>query len=101
MNRNREVIATLVSEILRLIDSFTKGELPIDRLSADLKGMLAVLDEHADHVWVEELRTQRNQIEVVNAVMQRARRTSMTDVELSEVRDAVLKMRQALVFHEG
>ena len=82
--------------MLRTSQAFEDGELPVDRLSSDLKGIIAALSHIADLEWVERIRTMRNQIELINAIYLNSGRSALTPIERQEVKESLSDLREAL-----
>jgi hypothetical protein len=96
VTESAERVVALVEGMRHAIEAFEAGRLTIDRLSWELKSRLAALDEIADPAWVEELRSIRNQLEVVSAFFIESGRSTLTDEERAEVESAVHNIQVAL-----
>jgi hypothetical protein len=95
---NDQVLA-LVEDMRKAVVRFEAGDLSIHRLSWDLKSRVAALDGIADLQWVEQLRTMRNEIELINAVSIESGRSALTDTERREACDILKGLKVALEAH--
>lgn len=70
----------------------------LDDLSFSLKANLTSLEQAgADQAWVEELRSLRNEIEVVNAFFIESGRPRLNDEERRQLGEILGELRQALI----
>lgn len=93
-------IQSIARQMVGDVDAFRSGTIEIDDLSFTLKARLALIEQAgADHAWVEELRSFRNEIEVVNAVLIGAGRTRPDEGEQRQLREVLDELREALVEH--
>lgn len=89
-------VQALVADMRKAVLHFEADELSIDRLSSDLKSRVAALEGIADRQWVEQLRTMRNGIEVINAVAITSGRRTLSDGEKREACDLLEQFKVAL-----
>lgn len=87
----------LVDGMRTVIEAFEADRCSIDRLAWELKSRLAALDQVADPQWVDELRSTRNQLEVVSAFFIESGRSALGDDERREVDDILGELRAALL----
>lgn len=90
-------ISALVEEMLNAITRFERDDLPLARLSWELKSRVAALEGSADPVWVEQLRAKRNEIEVISAVSIESDRDAMSDVQREEAFGILEELRAMLI----
>ncbi|HCO03496.1 MAG TPA: hypothetical protein DIT48_09095 [Actinobacteria bacterium] len=87
----------LVEGMRKAVEAFEADHLSINSLVWALTSRIGALGHIADAEWVEELRSMRNQLEVVNAFFIESGRTSLNDKERREVGDTLGELRAALV----
>lgn len=78
------------------LTAYRDGRLSISGLSTELKIRLAAFNDDVDPAWIEELRTMRNGIEVVNAIYLESGRASLTAEEGAEVEALIDELSAAL-----
>lgn len=99
MTDSDDRVLALVEDMRKAIVRFEAGDLSIHQLSWDLKSRVTALEDVADRQWVEQLRTMRNDIEVINAVVIASGRSALTDTERREARDILEGLKVALADH--
>lgn len=97
MDDHEVVLVVLVAGMREAIQAFEAGRSPIDRLAWELKSQISALEEIADREWVDELRSIRNQLEIVSAFYFESGRSSMRDDERRDADDVLGELWAALV----
>lgn len=97
MTDSDERVLARVAGMREAIDAFEAGRLSVDRLAWELKSRIAALDEIADRGWVDELRSMRNQLEVVSSFFIESGRLTMSYDERREADDILGELRTALL----
>jgi len=93
-----DVTRSIAREMLQDLKEFDDLKLTVDQLAYRLKARLALLaDARADDAWVDELRSLRNEIEVVSAFFIESGRPELTEGEQRQLADIVGELREALV----
>lgn len=81
-----------VRRIRALLTAADVEQLPLDRLIADLDGLLALLRDEADIRWVDELQAHCNRLEFLNALAIDQGRSRLSAEQRLEAEDAVTEM---------
>src|SRR5438034_4193487 len=98
-SRRRAQVVFLARLMQEAILGFEEGRASLSGLSTRLHGLISALDAVADHEWVEELRSMRNQLEFVNAVFIDSGRGELTDQERQAIEDTLGELRGSLIVY--
>jgi hypothetical protein len=95
---DNERVRAIARHMMAETEQFTGAGSQLYTLSFSLKADLGLLsDAEADPEWIEELRSFRNELEVINAIFVESNRRELTPDEIRQVEDILSELRQSLV----
>ena len=101
MSGSEESTRSMTRGMLGDLDDFDGAKVSVGHLSSRLKAWLALLEgTRADQAWIDELRSLRNEVEVVSAFFVESGRSELLEDERRQLGAIIVHLREALVAHQ-